>query len=88
MKAGYQTTEFWLTLTSQLLGLLTLFHVISPQDSGTLTTAVANGITAIFTIVACARVVLGYIESRTNLKLGSRGPGSGSGNEAPSSTSP
>ena len=76
MKAGYQTTEFWLTLTSQLLGLLTLFHVISPQDSGTLTTTIAHGITAIFTIVACARVVLGYIESRTNLKLGSGGQGS------------
>jgi hypothetical protein len=77
MKAGYQTTEFWLTLTSQLVGLLTLFHVISPQDSGTLTTTIAHGITAIFTIAACARVVLSYIESRTNLKLGVRDQGPG-----------
>ena len=79
MKPGNQTTEFWLTLVSQVLGLLALFHVISPQDSGTLGTALSNGITAVFTIFASARVALGYINSRTNLKQGSGTGGQGSG---------
>jgi hypothetical protein len=77
MKPGYQTTEFWLALASQLLGVLVLFHVISPQESATLSTALSNGITAAFTIIASTRVVLGYINSRTNLKAGIRNRESG-----------
>jgi hypothetical protein len=68
MKPGYQTSEFWISLASQALGLLVLLHVITPEAQGTLATPIANAVTAAFTIFASAQVVKHYIASRTAIK--------------------
>jgi hypothetical protein len=72
MKPGYQTSEFWLTLASQMIGLAALFHFTSAEDSKTLGAALSQGITAVFAFLASARTLIGYVNSRTNLKLGAR----------------
>ena len=33
MKPGYKTTEFWLTLLAQIIGLLTMTGVIKPEEA-------------------------------------------------------
>jgi hypothetical protein len=68
MKPGYQTSEFWIAIVSQVLSFLVLTHVITPQDQGTLTASVGNAIAGVFTILASAKIVLNYIASRTTLK--------------------
>lgn len=72
-KPGWQTSEFWIALASQLLALLVLAGVLSPADRGTLEAAVSNSIAAVFTIVASASVVIQYIAARTSLKRGRQG---------------
>ncbi len=51
MKPGYKTTEFWMSLVTQIVALLVLFGVIEPaaqeQVSGSLTQLVA-AIAAVF----------------------------------------
>jgi hypothetical protein len=68
-RPGILTTEFWVTLISQLLAFFTLFHLISKKDADMLTGAFSSAITAIFTLIAAASVVKSYIQSRTHVKL-------------------
>lgn len=68
-KPGYQTTEFWIAIVSQLLALLMIAGVITPQDKTTLEGALSSLVAAIATIVASAWVVIRYIDARYNLKL-------------------
>ncbi len=68
MKPGYRTTEFWVTLTGQVIALLVLFKCVSPAEGQTLGTALTNAVAAVATILASAKVVIGYVESRTDLK--------------------
>lgn len=68
MKPGWQTTEFWIALIGQVLALLALTGTISVGDRDKLETALANLVTALFTIVASTLVVLRYIRSRSELK--------------------
>ena len=73
MKPGYQTTEFWLTLLSQILALCVLLGWINVGDKDRLETALTNTVTAAFTFAASASVVWQYLQSRTRLKLHSPG---------------
>ncbi|MBY0522211.1 MAG: hypothetical protein K2R98_02370 [Gemmataceae bacterium] len=68
MKPGWQSSEFWITLLGQLLALLALAGVIGSGDRDKLETALANAVTAIFTIASSAVIVVRYIRSRSELK--------------------
>ena len=66
MKPGYKTTEFWVTLIVQLLGILVLFGVITPEQQSTLAEAAQQGAAAI----AMALSAFGYSVSRGQAKKG------------------
>lgn len=68
MKPGWRTSEFWMALIGQALALLALTGVIPVGDQEQLETALANAVTAVFTILSSAAVVIRYIRSRTDLK--------------------
>jgi len=68
MKPGWQTSEFWVTLIGQVLALLAITGAISIGDRDKLETALTNAVTAVFTLLTSAVIVIGYIRSRTALK--------------------
>jgi hypothetical protein len=68
MKPGYRSSEFWITVVGQCLALLALTGAINVGDKDKLETALANAITAGFTLIGSAAVVIRYISSRTELK--------------------
>jgi hypothetical protein len=68
MKPGWQTSEFWITVAGQGLSLLTIAHVITAQTQTSLAGPITNAITAAFTLWASARIIVQYIQSRTDLK--------------------
>jgi hypothetical protein len=67
MKPGYKSTEFWVTLTGQLVGVLLLTGVVSPDQSEVLGIAagkaggIANELIGVVTMVGSA---FGYNLSR------------------------
>ncbi len=68
MKPGYRTTEFWITLATQVLTLLAVTGWISGADRDNLTSAVTQAITAVFSLLTSAGVVKQYIQSRAHVK--------------------
>jgi len=68
MKPGWQTSEFWITIGSQLLAFLALVGLVPASDRATLESALASAVTAIFTVISSAAVVFRYIRSRSELK--------------------
>jgi hypothetical protein len=68
MKPGYMTSEFWISVTTQILAFLVVTHAISPQDQEALGGALAKMIAAVFTICTSGRIIVSYIQSRTTLK--------------------
>jgi hypothetical protein len=64
MKPGHKTTEFWVTLGSQILGMLALFGVFTPEQSSALSQAVPQ-IGGLITVVLGA---FGYSLSRGSAK--------------------
>ncbi len=67
-RPGWQTSEFWIALASQVIALLMIAGWISPADKQTLEQNVAAAIAAVFTIVGSVTVVVRYIDARSNLK--------------------
>ena len=68
MKAGMWTTEFWLTLISQVLGLLAVLGIIQASEIGTLEDALGKCVTAVFLFLTNAWIVVNYIKGRVMLK--------------------
>ena len=67
MKAGYKTTEFWVTLGSQIVGMLLLLGVVTPEQHEVLgiATGKAGGIAnEIIGIIAMVGSAFGYNVSR------------------------
>jgi hypothetical protein len=68
IRAGFLTTEFWITLITQALALLALSGVITGNDATLLSDAMSKCIAAGGVFLANAWVVVRYIQSRTHLK--------------------
>lgn len=64
MKAGWKTTEFWVTLASVALTSLSLFGYITPEDYSGTNQAAQNIVMCVFSAINSAL----YIHSRLNLK--------------------
>lgn len=60
MKAGYRTTEFWIALASQVLGILVILGVITPEQQG----AVVEGLNQIIGAALMVASSFGYSISR------------------------
>lgn len=65
-KPGYKTTEFWVTLVIQVIGIAVLFGWITPEQRDTLVQAVQQGAAAI----AMALSAFGYAVARGKAKAG------------------
>ena len=59
-RTGIRTTEFWLTATTSLVGLLIMSGIVTPEGAGT-----ANQITG---FIVAALASLGYTVSRGIVK--------------------
>jgi hypothetical protein len=68
MKPGKNTTEFYLTLFSKLLGIIVLFDVISADQSQQLFEAVKLAVEAIVGLALVVIPLIEYIKNRTELK--------------------
>ena len=64
MKAGYKTTEFWLSAVIGLLGIAGVLGFLSPDDVSTLKGAVTQAVSSITTIL----VVIRYNAGRAAVK--------------------
>lgn len=70
-KPGWQTTEFWLTLATQVVGILLLVGVISPEQSQVLNEAmpqIAGGVGELIGGIMMAAGAFGYSRSRGEAK--------------------
>jgi hypothetical protein len=73
-KPGFQTTEFWATLASQLLALLALAGLIGAGDLAPLQDAVGKCVAAAAVFATNAWVVVRYVQRRTHLKQSAAAP--------------
>jgi hypothetical protein len=71
-KPGWKTTEWWTTSISQLLALMTVFGVLTPNDAHSLEEALAKIVAATFLLATNAWIVVQYIKGRVALKIGER----------------
>lgn len=69
MKPGWQTSEFWLTSATTIIGFGVSIGLVSVADAATLTSAVTQSVTAVATIAGAVTVILSYINSRTKQKV-------------------
>lgn len=65
MKPGFKTTEFWVTLATNLIGLLVLFGVVGPEQQEELVQAAGGLVSAISSAA--------YAISRGNAKVNNGG---------------
>ena len=65
-KAGYKTTEFWVTMITNLVAVAALFGAIAPNDAAPLTEAFVKIIMAGVAIWTNGQ----YIGGRVNIKIG------------------
>ncbi len=68
VKSGWKTTEFWVSIVSQITTVLVLVGVLNQGDSTTLNASITESIEAVGIVIVNALVVLGYIKSRTEVK--------------------
>jgi hypothetical protein len=71
-KPGWRTSEFWTTLISQALALLTLTGLVTSRDADTLQGALGQCVAAVFLLLANGWVVVRYIQARVAVKTGER----------------
>jgi hypothetical protein len=79
MKPGYKTTEFWITMLIQLLGIGTLTGVVTPDQSTVIADAAGQGAeiattgyTQVMALIAMVGSAFGYDISRGNAKKGEK----------------
>lgn len=70
MKPGYQTSEFWLTLAAQIIPLLVLLGVLTPEQAPGVSDALSNVIKDVFALLASVAPVAVYIWGRAKVKSG------------------
>ena len=80
MKPGWKTTEFWLAVTTQVIGLLVVTGIMNPTSAHTVGDAVSNSISSAASIIANAVIVFGYVKSRNELKRSELGVSKNLGN--------
>ena len=73
MKSGWQTSEFWVTISSKVLALLCVAGVLKSADEQKMSTTITEGIIGVFAIIAAARVVVEYIKGRVAVKTNGNG---------------
>lgn len=68
MKPGYLTTEFWLTLSAQVIPLLVIFGLIPDSDKDSVGQFISSAIAQASAFIASAIAIWKYIQSRLEVK--------------------
>jgi len=68
MKPGIKTTEFWLALIAQLVPVLVIAGVLSPEEADTFNSAIVQVAAAGVALASAVVPIWRYIESRTEVK--------------------
>ena len=67
-KPGWQTTEFWLTLSMQVVSMLVLLNVVPSTDADTVNSTLNTLILSGFAVGGAAWSLVKYIGERSSLK--------------------
>lgn len=65
---GVGTSEFWLLVAQQVVGLCVLFGVVTPNDQPLVDNSLGGIIMGVGTVLANAATLCTYIKSRTAAK--------------------
>jgi hypothetical protein len=68
LKAGVQTSEFWLALITQVISMAVMFGWVKPGDAKSLEDALKQIVVGTFTVVMGGLVAYKYIHDRGVLK--------------------
>lgn len=68
MKSGIRTTEFYITLGTQIIAILVLLGIFSPDDAIGANETWGKAVEAAAALVASALVAWKYIEARARIK--------------------
>jgi len=68
MKPGYKTTEFWLALLAQLLPLLVLTGILSPDEVSAIETSTLEVVKVVGSLIVAVIPLWRYIDSRAKIK--------------------
>lgn len=68
-KAGIKTTEFWTTLLSMAVGIMTMMGVFTPAEAGQMTAGLGQIVGGVFVVAP----VIGYVISRAKVKAANGG---------------
>lgn len=67
-KPGYLTTEFWVTVVTQIVTVLVLTGAVKAADAADLKDATSKAVVSAAALIASAATVWRYIASRTSVK--------------------
>lgn len=65
VKPGYQTTEFWITITNNIVGIAVALGYLTPVQASDLSNAVLSVVGGLIVIVSTAVYVYGRIRTKT-----------------------
>lgn len=68
MKPGYKTTEFWVTILTQIASIAVLLGIVEPQAGDAAAAAVPEAVESVFALLAMAGSAWGYARSRGEAK--------------------
>lgn len=68
MKAGWKTTEFWMTIVVTAVGLLAALGVIGPADRPNVEGALQQMVQSVAGFIAAAIALWRYIKGRVDVK--------------------
>ena len=68
IKPGWQTSEFWMTIASSILGMLALFGVVSQEEVDSIVAIVQSLVTALIGLALAIAPIITYIKSRAEVK--------------------
>jgi hypothetical protein len=68
IKPGWKTTEFWLTLVTQIVSILAVLGLVSFGDAKELGDAITKAVGAVFVLVTNGAILWKYIQSRLSTK--------------------
>lgn len=68
IKPGWQTSEFWMTVTSSIVGMLALFGVVTKEEADSIVVLVQSLVTALIGLALAVAPIVAYIKSRAEIK--------------------
>lgn len=68
IKPGYKTTEFWISLAANVVALLVIMGIVTPESQADLVEATSRIVEGVFAVITSVTAIIAYIRSRTKVK--------------------